>query len=290
MAKLTNIRERVQQPFRDALVRTSGLYAGTLQDRTNLFSNGTNKDVGSTNLPSGNQLPSDNSMIVLALRVFTWFRQSILRGEANNGDVSDFPNGAGEIGENNVLGATEDVYRLYWQSQEQLFWTFGAGGKPSIELMPSAYFPYGGGLPGDLGGASDIINLYNGDAGHDHVLKLARAILLVPRQSIKCEAVIQALPDGGQATTFGTTQGSRNMLSLTANLNAVDAIQKVITFTFDGLFSRDVQLPALTPLRREPSTSSGAHSAPPFDRGLAAPSGSSSWSRFWDPSSGVRAP
>ena len=40
---------------------------------------------------------------------------------------------------------------------------------------------------------------------------------------------------------FGTTQGSRNMLSLKDNLNAVDAVQKVVTFTFDGLFSRDVQ-------------------------------------------------
>ena len=32
-----------------------------------------------------------------------------------------------------------------------------------------------------------------------------------------------------------------NMLSLSSNLNALDGISKVITFTFDGLFARDVQ-------------------------------------------------
>jgi len=66
-------------------------------------------------------------------------------------------------------------------------------------------------------------------------------VLIPPRQNILCQAKIFALPDGGQATVFGTTQGSRNMLSLKDNLNAVDAVQKVVTFTFDGLFSRDVQ-------------------------------------------------
>ena len=40
---------------------------------------------------------------------------------------------------------------------------------------------------------------------------------------------------------FGGNQGARNMLSLTDNLNAVDLINKVIAFAFDGLFSRDVQ-------------------------------------------------
>ena len=66
-------------------------------------------------------------------------------------------------------------------------------------------------------------------------------MLIPPRQNILCNAKIFALPDGGQATTFQTTQGSRNMLSLKDNLNAVDAVQKSVVFMFDGLFSRDVQ-------------------------------------------------
>ena len=32
-----------------------------------------------------------------------------------------------------------------------------------------------------------------------------------------------------------------DMLSLTSNLNAADGINKVVQFTFDGLFARDVQ-------------------------------------------------
>jgi hypothetical protein len=108
--------------------------------------------------------------------------------------------------------------------------------------MPTWYFPAGGGLTGDLAGATDLIHLQNsGWDGHQSILKLARAILLPPRQNLICKARIFALDDNGQAQLFGTRQGSRNMLSLRDNLNAVDAIQKVITFTFDGLFSRDVQ-------------------------------------------------
>jgi hypothetical protein len=64
---------------------------------------------------------------------------------------------------------------------------------------------------------------------------------LPPRQNIKCQATIYALPANGQEQVAGLTQGSRNMLSLKDNLNAYDGINKVITFTFDGLFSRDVQ-------------------------------------------------
>jgi len=252
MAKLTNIRERVQQPFRDSLVRTAGLTAGTVSDRNDLFVQANNaKTDGETNLKNGNTLPSDQSMIILALRVFLWFRNSILRGAYTapdspdaNGDVGVFPNAAGDAGVGNALGNKEDVYRLYWQAAEQLFWTFGAGSKPSIESMPSVYFPYGGGIVGDIGNASDFVNLYNGDATHQAILKLARAILLVPRQAITCQAAIQALSANGQATTFETTQDSRNMLSLTSNLNAIDGIQKVISFSFDGLLSRDVQLAA----------------------------------------------
>jgi hypothetical protein len=56
--------------------------------------------------------------------------------------------------------------------------------------MPSAYFPYGGGLHGDLGGSSDLLFLNNGMPSHEGILRLARAILIPPRQNIKCEATI----------------------------------------------------------------------------------------------------
>ncbi len=249
MAKLTNIRERVQQPFRDSLVRTAGLTVGAVQDQNDLFQSNNNlKSQGDTNLRTGNVLPSDQSMIILALRVFLHFRNPVIRSGTTpqfliNGDISTFPNtNTSDAGAYNAVGSTRDVFRLYWQAAEQLLWTFGAGDKPSLTSMPSAYFPYGGGLVTDLGGASDLIAVSNGAQTQGSILKLARAVLLVPRQNIQCKAAIAKLPDGGASATFGTTQNARNMLSLVDNLNAVDAIAKCISFTFDGLLSRDVQL------------------------------------------------
>lgn len=257
MAKLTNVRERVHQPFRDALVRTSGYFAGAVQDRTRLFAI-SGRDEGLTNMSQGGSLPSDQSMVVLALRVFLWFRNSIQRGpNVVVGSGTDYPSkngdfqfaGAGStwsaaqsaVANGNAAGSIQDVHRLYWQASEQLLWTFGAGDKPSLKSMPSSYMPYGGGLHGDLAGATDLIHWDNGMPDHTGILRLARAILIPPRQNIACEAQLVALPDGNNNALFAGTQGARNLLSLRDNLNAPDLINKVVTFTFDGLFSRDVQ-------------------------------------------------
>lgn len=250
MAKLVNVRERVHQPFFDTLVRTAGLAAGALADTTSLFTSNGNRSEATTNLINGSTLPSDQSHVVLALRVFTYFRNPILRvagagvGEvAGNGDygtLTPFLVGGGSIG--NAPGTVQDVYRLHWQAEEQLHWTFGTGLKPSIDNLPTFYFPAGGGLSGDMGATTDLIHWQNGGwEGHTGILRLARAVMIPPRQNILCSAKIFALPDNGQALNFLTQQGTRNMLSLRDNLNAADAVQKVILFMFDGLFSRDVQ-------------------------------------------------
>jgi hypothetical protein len=246
MAKLTNVRERVHQPFRDTLIRTSGFYANAVQDRTDLFTQAGKTD-GESNLKNGSTLPSDQSMVVLALRVFTWFRQSIARQTADgvvtaNGDYSAalVPPGSSVLN-GSAMGDVYDVYRLNWQAEEQLLWSFGTGDKYSLQSMPTSYFPWGGGLSGDMGGQTDLIHWQNGTPDHSGILRLARAILLPPRQNVKCQAQIVRLPDGGNGSTFGTSQGARDMLSLTSNLNAVDGVNKVIAFCFDGLFSRDVQ-------------------------------------------------
>jgi len=256
MAKLTNVRERVHQPFRDTLFRTAGYSAGSVQDRTDLFTQAGKTD-GETNLKNGSTLPSDQSMVVLAVRVFVWYRNPIQRGsdvDVVNG--IDYPSANGDfqfggagiysvaqaaLANGQAPGSIQDVHRLYWQTEEQLLWSFGAGDKYSITSMPTAYFPYGGGLHGHLGGATDLILWNNGTPDHTGILRLARAVILPPRQNIKCSAQIVQLPDGGNGPTFVSTQGSRNMLSLTNNVNAVDLINKVCSLTFDGLFSRDVQ-------------------------------------------------
>jgi hypothetical protein len=250
MAKVVSIRERVHQPFFDTLVRTAGLTPGALTDTTSLFTSNGVRNESTTNLINGSTLPSDQSHVVLALRCFAWFRNPILRvagGAATeiaaNGDyglLDEWLVGGSAVGQ--APGTVQDYYRLIWQTEEQLHWSFGTGLKNSIENMPTWYFPAGGGISGDMGGTTDLIHWQNsGTDGHSGILRLARAILLPPRQNIKCEAKIFPLSANGQAQAFGTTQGSRDMLSLRDNLNAIDAMQKVISFTFDGLFSRDVQ-------------------------------------------------
>jgi hypothetical protein len=251
MAKIVTMRERVHQPFWDTVIRTSGFGLGNLGDNIPLFTPNGNRGDATTNLVNGATLPSDQSHVVLALRVFSWFRNSQLRVNgavppevALNGDygnLSPWLTGGAAVG-TSAPGQIQDVYRLHYQTEEQLHWTFGTGEKPSISNMPTWYFPAGGGISGDMGGATDLIHWQNsGYDGHAGILRLARAILLPPRQNIQCKATIYALPDNGQSTIAGLTQASRNMLSLKDNLNAYDGINKVITFTFDGLFSRDVQ-------------------------------------------------
>lgn len=253
MAKLTNVRERIHQPFYDSLIRTSGIDpAIQISDRVDLFTNRARGDdiKATTNLVNGSTLPSDQSHVTLALRVFTWFRASTIRGVGSpvldfNGDLSETGVatffGAGGPGNGQAIGNYLDVYRLHSQAMEQLHWSFGTGEKFSLTNMATKYMPDGGGLSGDNGGVSDLIHWQNGSPDHTAILRLARAILLPPRQNVKCESTISRLPDGGQSAVAGTIQGNRNMFNLTDNLNALDAVNKIIQFTFDGLFARDVQ-------------------------------------------------
>ena len=261
MAKLTNVRERIHQPFYDSLIRTAGISPVQLADTTELFTNqARNGDISAlTNLPNGSTLPSDQSHVTLALRVTTWFRAPTVRGTATgagsmltaNGDLAPAAAtgnnvqtffGTGGPGNPNAIGDYHDVYRLHYQALEQLHWSYGTGEKYSITNMPTSYFPQGGGLSGDAGGVSDLIHFQNGTPTQTAILKLARAILLPPRQNVKCTAKISALPGAPTAITPGTTDAAgRNYLSLTSNLNAIDAVSKVVQFTFDGLFARDVQ-------------------------------------------------
>jgi hypothetical protein len=250
MAKVVSIRERVHQPFWDTLIRTAGFSSGTVGDTTSLFTPNGVRTEATTNLQNGSTLPSDQSHVVLALRVFSWYRNSILRTAggvspelATNGDYGNLTlwlTGGAAVGQ--APGQIQDVYRLHYQTEEQLHWSFGTGEKNSITNMPTWYFPAGGGISGDMGGATDLIHWQNsGYDGHSGILRLARAILLPPRQNILCKASIYALPSDSSTQVAVTTQASRNMLSLRDNLNAPDGINKVVTFTFDGLFSRDVQ-------------------------------------------------
>ncbi len=247
MAKLTNVRERVHQPFYDTLVRTGGLESPQVQPNSSLFNlqskQGNVKAL--TNFGGGNTLPSDQSHVILALRAFSWFRAPTQRVGTTTPSINgDFPEDttffdAGQPGAGNGIGNYNDVYRLHWQCQEQLHWDFGTGLKNSIENLPHKFFPDGQGLYAQIGGVTDLVHFSNGTPDHTAILKLARAILLPPRQNVACTANIYQLEGG--INTAVVQQNGRNMLSLVDNLNAVDGVQKCIAFMFDGLFARDVQ-------------------------------------------------
>jgi hypothetical protein len=249
MSKVVSVRERVHQPFWDTILRTAGTAPGTVTDKTTLFTGNGARTEDRTNLQNGSTLPADQSHVVLALRVAYWYRNPILRlagggaGEvAQTGDyssVAPFLAGGPFVG--SCPAEVSDIYRLAWQTTEQLHWDFGTGLKNSIFNMPTSYFPAGGGVWGILGNQTDIAHFQNGLASHEGILRLARAILLPPRQNIICTGTIHAMPPSANDAAFGTSQGPRNMLSLKDNLNAVDLAYKTISFTFDGLFSRDVQ-------------------------------------------------
>jgi hypothetical protein len=252
MSKLTNVRERIHQPFYDSLCRLSGWGFGANQeqinDRNDLFVRA-GKPGGESNMRSGSQLPSDQSHVTLALRVFLWFKAPVARivnGDfvAQNGDwdPADYAAffGPGGAGEGQAPADYHDVHRNYHQAMEQLHWSYGTGEKFSLTNMASKYMPDGQGLSGDVGGATDLVFFNNGDPSHNSILRLARAILLPPRQNVRCEAVIFRY-DPVNAAAVGATQGARDTLNLRDNLNSVDGMNKCIQFTFDGLFARDVQ-------------------------------------------------
>lgn len=255
MAKLVNVRERVHQPVSDFLVRTSGQYEGNLADQTSLFQG--QGLIGSKTVVAG-ALPSDQSMCILAIRVMVDYRIATNRGNTvvvpggtnypiTNGDIFIASTGATGPQSNIMRGSAPannaDVARLHYQTQDQLFWTMGVGLKPSLTDMPTAYFPYGGGLHGrdpHRGSGAPVV-LQNGSPDNTAICRVARAILVPPRQNFASTATIAGLPDGGNGSVFRSVQTQRNMLSLKDNLNAPDMMQKTIIVALDGLLSRDVQ-------------------------------------------------
>jgi hypothetical protein len=252
MGKIVSVRERVHQPFFDSLIRTAGTQPGSVQDKTALFVSGGVRTDAITNLNNGSTLPSDQSHVTLALRVFTWFKAPRLR--TTNPDNVNVVSANGDYGSlaafqadgqfvGNAPATIYDVYRLAWQVEEAVHWNFGTGLKNSIFNMPTWYFPAGGGMTTSIGGQTDLLHVQNqGSDGHSGILRLARAVLIPPRQNIVCDANMFNYPlENNSQNLFGTNQGARNMYSVRDNLNVVDLMSKVVQFYFDGLFSRDVQ-------------------------------------------------
>ena len=155
MPRLVGVRERRHQYYYDTLIRVDANTAPTpvVVAQTRLF-NGTN--LGQTmwtNMAAAGTMGSDNTYIILALRVWLWFRG------------------------NQAL----DMYSL---SVHQLYLTLVAGDK-NLFLWQAWYTPAGGGIWG-FDSTQPIMN--NGVPQQNSTLKLAKSIPLPARQSFYVQA------------------------------------------------------------------------------------------------------
>jgi len=156
MPKLVGVRERRHQPYWDSLIRadTNTAPSPTVQSQTKLF-NGTNLGLMYwTNMDIAGAFASDNTYIVLALRVWLWF-----------------------------TGAS--ALTQYQYTVHQLFLTLTVGDKPQF-TAPAWYFPAGGGI---FGYDSSTPAMVNGVPEQTAILKLAKPIPIPARQhfNVTCD-------------------------------------------------------------------------------------------------------
>jgi len=246
MPKIVGTRERVHQPFYDSLIRVDGSINlrtapqngfGAISARTQLFSRQAS-DIAITNLATPGQFTSDQTFVTLAIRVWTYFRVNF---EAQ-ADVNGVP--TRQLTADAMTDRVARVHKLYHQSQNQLFFDFTAGDKPQIQHF-TAYTPFAGGLDGYFAD-SRLPRANNGVPTSSALMRLARPILIPPRQGFRVFATISPL---GEATGSSLTEQLNGLLTnpvagpfpaTGVSVAGADNIEKDIKYLIDGIHSRDV--------------------------------------------------
>jgi len=227
MPKIVGTRERIHQPFYDSLVRVDGSTDlrvtpvngfGALTARTQLFVR-QGADQSISNLSTGGFFPSDQTFVVLAVRVWTYFRFN-LEGIAN-------------VTPAQVSDRVMRVHKLYHQAENQLFWELSAGDKPQLVTF-TAYTPFAGGLDGFFAD-SRLPRANNGVPTSAALMRLARPILIPPRQGFKVIAVASAIGAGAGTSFIDQVNGVDEN-----GANNPDDITKDVKYLIDGIHSRDV--------------------------------------------------
>lgn len=236
MPKIVGTRERIHQPFYDSLIRVDGSTDlrvtqqngfGPIQPRTTLFSR-QGADPAITNLSQGGFLPSDQTFVVLAVRVWTYFR---FNGESGAQPVPILDPAV-------VPDRIMRVHKLYHQSENQLFWELTAGEKPQL-ITFTAYTPFAGGLDGFFADTR-LPRANNGVPTSSALMRLARPILIPPRQGFKCIAVTSDIGPSVGASLLQQLNGQIANPVTGVTENGADDIEKDIKYLIDGIFSRDV--------------------------------------------------
>lgn len=240
MPKIVGTRERVHQPFYDSLIRVDGSTNlrntpqnnfGAVQARSQLFVR-QGADISISNLSTGGQFPSDQTFVTLAVRVWTYFRANL---EASDGEVPPVALGANPI---TVSDRVYRVHKLYHQAENQLFFDFTAGDKPQLSTF-TAYTPFAGGLDGYFADTR-LPRANNGTPSSSALMRLARPILIPPRQGFKVVAIASPIgPDAG-ANLIDQLNGLVAAPITGLPTPGADNIEKDIKYLIDGIHSRDV--------------------------------------------------
>jgi hypothetical protein len=247
MPKIVGTRERVHQPFYDSLIRVDGSVNlrsapqngfGAISARTQLFSRQA-ADVAITNLATPGQFTSDQTFVCLAIRVWTYFRVNF---ESQVGNVPVQNQAAVLLNSVSLTDRVARVHKLYHQAENQLFFDFTAGDKPQIQHF-TAYTPFAGGLDGFFAD-SRLPRANNGVPTSGALMRLARPILIPPRQGFRVFATISPMGEAAGASLIEQLNGlyndSSNPFPSGASLQGVDNIEKDVKYLIDGIHSRDV--------------------------------------------------
>jgi hypothetical protein len=193
MPRLSGLRERHHQPYWDTIVRVAANTAPTptIVSPWRLFASGTNLGQPQwTNMVTAGQLPSDQSYIMLAMRVWLWFR-----------------------------GAS--ALAMYSLAVNQLYLSLVMGDKPQI-TAPCWFFPAGGGI---WGFDSSTPHMNNGVPSAESILKFGKPIPMPPRQNFYVEINFYDLGTTSLMTNYlnsSTTIGDREIKVFVDGLHTRD--------------------------------------------------------------------
>lgn len=223
MSKLKNMRERVHQPFYDHLVR--GVGRSTISNNFQMFGSANIGNPALTNMKAPSTFPSDNTVIVKAIRAALYFQST------NDDEFAAFGNLAAVVNTTGDAARALDVYQLLSYGA---YFTFTVGEKPMINA-PLWYIPQGGGVAGVTTNSGRNIAT-NGVASHEAILKLAKDIQVSARQNIGVQINFFPFPVLGTGAGGGTITPSGGVSPLDY-LNEFDGL-KSVSVILDSLLTR----------------------------------------------------
>lgn len=196
--------ERVHQPIWDTLIEgTVGAFvpnATIVGGPFSLFTGQRAGNIAVTNMTTAAMLPGNQTYLLLAMRVWLYFRWCGVGG----------------------VGLVLPDFLMYHHAVLSLYWVLEIDQKTYF-TAPTWYLNAGGGLHGDVGGGTDVY-FTNGVPGADSIMALDRPIPLVRNQPFQVNCTV---------ANVGTVNLGTDIAALTTG-------EVCIQFILDGLKLRDV--------------------------------------------------